>query len=75
MIKLKDQIKQATDNDGAKIIYGDVNFKLPDPELAQGNFVMPIVTEGIKRGSLSFSEEFFGPVFNLYKVDSAEHAL
>lgn len=45
---------------------------MSDSELAQGNFVMPIVTEGITRGSQSFAEEFFGPVFNLYKVDSAE---
>jgi acyl-CoA reductase-like NAD-dependent aldehyde dehydrogenase len=48
---------------------------MADAELANGNFVMPIVTEGIRRGSPSFFEEFFGPVFNLYKVDSVEQAL
>ena len=36
---------------------------------------MPLVTEGIIRGSESFNEEFFGPVFNLYKVKNAKEAL
>ncbi len=36
---------------------------------------MPLVTEGIIRGSESFKEEFFGPVFNLYKVKNAKEAL
>lgn len=36
---------------------------------------MPIVTEGIRPGTKSFDEEFFGPVFNLYKAKSASEVL
>jgi len=48
---------------------------MPDAQLVDGNYVMPIVTEGIKRGSASFGEEFFGPVFNLYKAESPKEVL
>lgn len=48
---------------------------MEDPELSEGNFVMPIVMEEINSNSKSYSEEFFGPVFNLYKVDSSKEAL
>jgi len=48
MILLKDQIKTAIFRDHARIIYGDVNFEISDLEMKEGNFVMPIVTEGIK---------------------------
>jgi acyl-CoA reductase-like NAD-dependent aldehyde dehydrogenase len=43
--------------------------------LPDGNFVNPIITEGIQVGSLSWHEEFFGPVFNLFQVDSADEAI
>jgi acyl-CoA reductase-like NAD-dependent aldehyde dehydrogenase len=41
----------------------------------EGNYVYPIVTEGISPNSHSFHEEFFGPVFNLYKASTPEECL
>ena len=44
-------------------------------ELAAGNFVEPIVTEGIDFYKPSYETEFFGPVFNLYRVASSKEML
>ena len=60
--------------DGAKISYGQLDVKL-DGDLGFGNFVKPIVTEGISTKHHSFHCEFFGPVFNLYKAQSADDCL
>lgn len=43
--------------------------------MEQGNFVHPIVTEEMYVDSSSFHEEFFGPVFNLFRGGSAEECL
>ena len=61
--------------DGAKISYGQqLDIKLQG-DLCNGNFVQPIVTEGILTKHHSFHLEFFGPVFNLYQAQSAEDCL
>jgi acyl-CoA reductase-like NAD-dependent aldehyde dehydrogenase len=39
-------------------------------DMSEGNWVEPIVLEGTKFDSPSFHEEFFCPVFNLYKVQT-----
>lgn len=44
-------------------------------EYENGNFQTPIVLEGIEFESEYFKEEFFGPVFCLYKVSSVQEAL
>jgi len=69
------QVDQAVKNDGAKIVYGTLDHKSEKSDLANGNFVNPIITEGIKVDSASFHEEFFGPVFNLFEAESADDAL
>lgn len=40
-----------------------------------GNFFEPIVLEDILPGSRAYSEELFGPVFSLYRVNSDEEAI
>ena len=60
----------------ARISRGDINFSIEDnEELANGNFVDAIVLEGMNPDSKVYHEEFFGPVFNLFKVDSSKEAL
>ena len=48
---------------------------MEDKELANGNFVDAIMLEGMNPDSKVYHEEFFGPVFNLFKVDSSKEAL
>jgi len=48
---------------------------MEDPELENGNFVDAVVLEGMNPDSKVYNEEFFGPVFNLFKVDSSKEAL
>jgi succinate-semialdehyde dehydrogenase/glutarate-semialdehyde dehydrogenase len=43
--------------------------------LQEGNFTDAIVLENMKTSSEVFDEEFFGPVFNLYKVGNSKDAL
>ena len=48
---------------------------MKESELADGAYVAPIVMEGMNSDSAVYSEEFFGPVFNLFKVDSSKEAI
>jgi succinate-semialdehyde dehydrogenase / glutarate-semialdehyde dehydrogenase len=61
--------------EGANIIYGDLDYEMKDSELRDGAWMSPIVTEGISFNSRSYEEEFFGPVFNLYRVASSKEIL
>jgi len=66
---MRKQVNHATQHDGATIIRGSVDFTMGG-ELSEGNWVEPIVLEGTKFDSQTFHEEFFCPVFNLYKVET-----
>lgn len=70
---LKSQVEQAK-LDGAEILHGNLNFKMPG-EMSTGNFFEPIVTHGIRFDSKSYETEFFGPVFNLYKLVTSKEIL
>ena len=52
-----------------------LDHHIDDAELQYGNFVKPIVLEGMNSDSQAYREEFFGPVFNLFKVDSSKEAI
>ena len=52
--QLKQQVKVATERDGAKIIYGSLDYQMTKPELKDGNWFAPIVTEGMNTNSESF---------------------
>jgi succinate-semialdehyde dehydrogenase/glutarate-semialdehyde dehydrogenase len=73
--KLLKQIRKSIDRDGGSLAYGNLDYEHSDPLLKNGNFVEPMVVEGINTDSKSWHEEFFGPVFNLYKASSQKHAL
>lgn len=48
---------------------------MKDPNLKDGAWFAPIITEGIDFYQSSYEEEFFGPVFNLYRVASSKELL
>ena len=75
MNAVKQQVRTAVERDGGRIIYGDTEWKIDDPNLEEGNYMQPIVTEGISTFSPSFHEEFYGPVFNLFKANTSKEAL
>ena len=68
-------MQMATTEGEARITLGNVNFRMEDPELRNGNFVDVMMLEGMCPDSEAYREEFFGPVFNLFKVDSSKEAL
>jgi len=72
---LMKQLKMATTEGEATLIYGDINLKMQKEELENGNFVSPMVLEGMNSDSKSYKEELFGPVFNLFKVHTSKEAL
>lgn len=72
---LKNQVKNALDRDGGEIVYGNTNYKMPEAGLQNGNWFSPVVIEGINTDSQSFEEEFFGPVFTLYKAPTPKECL
>ena len=65
----------ATTEGEARITHGNINFRMEDPELKNGNFVDVMMLEGMCPDSEAYREELFGPVFNLFKVDSSKEAL
>ena len=54
---------------------GNPALRLDDPELRNGNFVDAMLLENMCTDSQAYREEYFGPVFNLFKVDTSKEAL
>ena len=52
-----------------------MNYRIDDSELRNGNYVDVMMLEGMNHDSETYREELFGPVFNLFKVDSSKEAL
>ncbi|SJM64585.1 NAD-dependent succinate-semialdehyde dehydrogenase [Gulosibacter sp. 10] len=63
---LKDQVERAVDG-GARVLVGG------GPE--RGNVFPPTVLTDVAPGNPAYSEEFFGPVAQLYRVSSDEEAI
>ena len=63
-----DQIKLAVDN-GATVAYGN------EPIDHSGYFVHPTVLTNITKHNPIYSQEIFGPVASIYKVDTEEEAI
>jgi len=75
MIEVKQKVKTACDRDGGRIIYGNLDYKISEEPFAEGNWMEPIITEGIDTYSKSFQDEFFGPVFNLFSAATPKECL
>jgi len=67
-------VKESLDK-GATIAYGELNYKVEDPNLKDGFFFHPMILENVKEGQPAYHEELFGPVFSLFKVANLEEAV
>ena len=67
---LKSQVKISVDK-GAKIVYGDLNYKINDSNqsLHNGYFFNPMILENINKDQPAYHEELFGPVFSMFKFN------
>jgi succinate-semialdehyde dehydrogenase / glutarate-semialdehyde dehydrogenase len=63
--RLEEQVKKAVEN-GAEVLVGGKR---------DGNYFEPTILTGIKPGDEASQEEFFGPVAQVYKVNSEEEAV
>jgi len=72
---LVEQCARAVNEGGAEITYGSPYFTHKDPALKDGAFFAPVVMENMSSDSEVYHEEFFGPVFNLFRVDSSKEAM
>lgn len=66
--KLQDQVDKAIEN-GATVYYGNKKIDLP------GQFFQPTILTNIKKNNPAYSEEMFGPVAQVYKVNSDQEAI
>lgn len=68
-VQVRDSVKQ-----GCKLSYGSLDV----PEELQhhnGNFFSPVILENITPAARAYSEELFGPVLALYRVQSEDAAI
>ncbi len=63
--RLEDQVKRAIEN-GAEVVVGGKR---------DGNFFEPTILTGIEPGAEASQEEFFGPVAQVYRVESEDEAV
>ena len=63
--RLEDQVKRAVENGAEVVLGGD----------RDGNYIEPTILTGIAPGYEASQEEFFGPVAQVYRVDSEEEAI
>jgi succinate-semialdehyde dehydrogenase / glutarate-semialdehyde dehydrogenase len=63
--RLEDQVRRAVDA-GAEVVAGGKR---------EGNFFEPTILTGIAPGTEASQEEFFGPVAQVYRVDSEDEAV
>lgn len=66
--KLQSQVDEAIEK-GATLVYGNEPIDLP------GQFFQPTILTDIKSDNPAYSEEMFGPVAQVYKVDSEQEAI
>ncbi|GEN95488.1 NAD-dependent succinate-semialdehyde dehydrogenase [Pediococcus ethanolidurans] len=66
--KLQDQVDKAIEN-GATVYYGNEKVDLP------GQFFQPTILTNIEKNNPVYSEEMFGPVAQVYKVNSDQEAI
>lgn len=58
--------------EGATLLVGGERFS---PNGLQGHFLQPTVFTDVKHGGIATTEEFFGPVINIFTAQNADHAI
>lgn len=71
LAKLEDQIERLK-AEGAHLLAGGQRF---NPQGLKGHFLQPTVFSQVKHGGIATTEEFFGPVINLFTARDADHAI
>ncbi|PIQ28864.1 aldehyde dehydrogenase [bacterium (Candidatus Blackallbacteria) CG17_big_fil_post_rev_8_21_14_2_50_48_46] len=69
--KLETQIERLK-AEGAELLVGGCRFQ---PQGLPGYFLQPTVFSQVKHGGMATTEEFFGPVINLFTAQNADHAI
>lgn len=64
----------STQEEGAKVTQLKANQKF-EGEYEGGFWFKPVLVEGMQRTMKCYQEEFFGPVFQLFKAKNDEHAI
>jgi succinate-semialdehyde dehydrogenase/glutarate-semialdehyde dehydrogenase len=70
--RAKDKLQKQVDDaiaHGATLVYGNEPIDLP------GQFFQPTILTNIKPDNPAYSQEMFGPVAQIYKVDSEQEAI
>ncbi len=52
---------------GARLVYGHLNYQPSDENLKDGSYFHPLILENISKPQPAYSCELFGPVFSLFK--------
>lgn len=71
--ELKKQVRTSLE-EGANLRFGDRDQLVADDDLSKGFFFTPIILDQIPEGSTPTKDEFFGPVFSVFKASSDEEA-
>lgn len=71
---LKKQVRDTLEG-GATVGYGNADQLKEGVAEGAGNFLAPMIIENIKKGNPGYSTEFFGPIFQMYCVESEEEAV
>ncbi|MGE3724664.1 MAG: aldehyde dehydrogenase [Candidatus Sericytochromatia bacterium] len=58
--------------EGATLLVGGERFS---PNGLKGHFLQPTVFVDVKHGGMATTEEFFGPVINIFRAKDADHAI
>jgi acyl-CoA reductase-like NAD-dependent aldehyde dehydrogenase len=58
--------------EGATLLTGGARFS---PNELEGHFLQPTVFSNVKHGGIATTEEFFGPVINIFIANDADHAI
>ena len=52
---------------GARVLFGDLNFKMQDSNLKDGYYFYPMIIDNVSKDSPAYHEELFAPVFTLFR--------
>lgn len=73
-LKLKEQTLRSI-KEGAKLMNSSIGEIDCNYEIGNGNYFNPVFLTDIPKNSTAYKEEFFGPVFNIFKVKTREEAI
>ena len=73
-LKLKEQTLRSI-KEGAKLMNSSIGEIDCNYEIGNGNYFNPVFLTDIPKASTAYKDEFFGPVFNIFKVKTRQEAI